>query len=452
MSSDRAPAGTELTDALWSRFGSLTRNDLPADVATAAKHCILDWFGCALPGSREPLTEILRDEFAVADGACSLVGSSHRSDPLRAAMVNGAAGHALDFDDTSIVMGGHATVPLLPAVLALAEERGRSGADVVTAYVVGMEVQSRIGTSIGGEHYRKGWHTTSTMGVFGAAAASAWLLGLDAAGFGATMGIAASNASGVKANFGTMTKPLHPGQAAERGLLAARLASRGYTANAAAIDGNQGLAQAAGVGSLDQERIDHWDAAWATPKTLFKFHAACHLTHAGIDATTSVLQGGVAPSDISSITLTVNPDILDVCGIVDPANGLEAKFSLRGTQALLLAGYDTAAVDTFTDGPIGDAGVRVEMDKVQIETDAELMTMRTIATIDAAGEEHRVDVDVSRPATDLDVQGRRLRAKFDALASPVLGAGQAAELGEALEAVDDVVAVDALMAMACPIT
>lgn len=452
MSSDRALAGTDFTNAMWDRFGSLQRNDLPDDVAAAARHCVLDWFGCAVAGSTEPLSQILREEFAAADGVCSLVGSQGKSDALRAAMVNGATGHALDFDDTSVVMGGHATVPLLPAVLALAEEQGKSGADVVTAYVVGMEVQSRIGTSIGGDHYRKGWHTTSTIGVFGAAAACSWILGLDAEGFGRAMGIAASNASGVKANFGTMTKPLHPGQAAERGLLAARLAARGYTANAAAIDGNQGLAQAAGDGSLDQERIDRWDNDWATPKTVFKFHAACHLTHAGIDATTSVLQGGMTAADITSITLTVNPDILDVCGIVDPTDGLEAKFSLRGTQALLLAGFDTAAIETFADGPISDADVRAEMAKVKIETDTDLMSMRTVATIDAAGEKHRVDVDVSRPATDLDDQGRRLRVKFDALAGPILGVVRTAELGDALEAIDDVASVATVLSMASPNT
>ena len=191
-------------------------------------------------------------------------------------MINGAAGHALDFDDTSAVMGAHASVPLLPAVLAVAEEQGRSGADVLTAYVVGMEVQSRIGTSIGTEHYAKGWHTTSTIGVFGAAAATSWLLGLDNEGFATAMGIAASSASGLKANFGTMTKPLHPGQAAERGVLAARLAARGYTANAEAIDGNQGFAQAAGSGALDGKRLARLADSWATPKTLFKYHAACH--------------------------------------------------------------------------------------------------------------------------------------------------------------------------------
>jgi len=423
---------SELTDRLWHRYGGLTLEDLPDDVVLVAQHCIIDWFGCALAGSREPLSQILRDEFAAAEGACTLVGSPLRAPALRAAMINGAAGHAIDFDDTSVVMGGHPTVPMLPAVLALAEEQGRTGADVVTAYVVGMEIQARIGQGIGPDHYREGWHTTSTIGVFGAAAASAWLLGLDAEGFGTAMGIAASNASGVKANFGTMTKPLHPGQAAERGLLAARLAARGYTANDGAVDANQGFAQAAGTGTLDDERINRYESTWLTPRTLFKFHAACHLTHAGIEATTSILAEGVDAASIERITLTVNPQILDVCGIADPTTGLEAKFSLRGTQALLVHGVDTAAASSFEDGPINRPEVQEFIDRVSIETDDSLHTMVTGVEVSTQSGTHTATVNVSRPAEDLVDQGAKLRRKFDALAAPVMAAEQAEVLGDQL--------------------
>lgn len=427
---------TELTDSLWARFGTLSPADLPDDVRTVANHCILDWFGCAVGGSAEPLALILQDEFTAGSGACTIVGTRRRGDVFRAALVNGAAGHALDFDDTSPLMGGHASVPLLPAVLAVAEAQGRSVADAVTAFVVGLEVQARIGMSIGTEHYGKGWHTTSTMGVFGAAAATCWLLGLDADGFGTAMGVAASNASGVKANFGTMTKPLHPGQAAERGVMAARLAARGFTANAAAVDGNQSLAQAAGSGSLDYQRIQQWSDRWATPRTLFKFHAACHLTHAGIEATTEVLRRiGVGPDntdDVQQVTLTVNPSILDVCGIPNPSNGLEAKFSLRGTQALLLNGVNTASSAAFGDEPINRPAVQSTIDRVVVQTDTALPQLATRVSVRSGGAEHDAHVDMGQPATDLDLQGHKLRAKFDALVQPILGDTGAATLGDLL--------------------
>ncbi|MEO1062272.1 MAG: MmgE/PrpD family protein [Actinomycetota bacterium] len=431
---------SDLTDRLWERFGTLTVDDLPADVATVAHHCVLDWLGCAVAGSREPLSGILRDELATETGACSLVGSNRRADPLRAAMLNGAAGHALDFDDTSQVMGGHASVPLLPAVLAAAEAGRGSGADVVAAYATGMEVQARIGAAIGADHYRRGWHTTSTIGVFGAAAGVARLLQLDAAGFGTAMGIAASSASGLKANFGTMTKPLHPGQAAERGLLAARLAAAGYTADSGAVDGNQGFAQAAGDGALDDAELERWTDRWATPRTLFKLHAACHLTHAGIEATSSIL-GDLDADEIDEIRLTVNPGILDVCGIPEPQTGLEAKFSLTGTQALVAHGADTAAVETFADEPIRRPEVQAFLGRVVIDTDPSLPTMATRVALTAGGSTVGAAADVSRPAADLDAQGARLRTKFVALAGPVLGGERARLLADridALTAIDDV--------------
>ena len=440
-------AVSTLTDRLWERFGRLTIDQIPTDVLAVAHQCILDWFGCALAGSREPLSRILQVELADGGGACSLVGTVRRTDLGRAALINGAAGHALDFDDSSAVMLGHPSAPVLPAVLAAAERDGRSGADALTAYVVGVEVQSRIGMAIGDEHYAKGWHTTSTVGVLGAAAAVGWLLGLDTAGLGAAMGIAASSSSGLKANFGTMTKPLHAGQAAERGLLAARLASRGYTAGRDAVDGSQGLAQAAGSGGLDYGRIDDWGDRWATTQALFKHHAACHCTHAGLEATRSLLTNGVNAEEIERITLTVNPSILDMCGIPEPATGLEAKFSLRGTQALLMAGVDTTTPASFEDGPINRADVQALLEKVRIQTDDTVGDLATRVEVLTPGGVHRAAGDVSRPAGDIGAQGELLRTKFDALASPVLGKTAAAALAERLSDLTAVAEVGDLLAL-----
>lgn len=443
-------AGSTLTDRLWERFGRLTIDQIPTGVLAVAHQCILDWFGCALAGSREPLSRILRDELAGDAGACSLVGTARRADPGRAALINGAAGHALDFDDSSAVMLGHPSAPVLPAVLAAAERDGQSGADALTAYVVGVEVQSRIGMAIGDEHYAKGWHTTSTVGVLGAAAAVGWLLDLDARGLATAMGIAASSASGLKANFGTMTKPLHAGQAAERGLLAARLASQGYTATPDAVDGSQGLAQAAGSGRLDLARIEEWGDGWATTQALFKHHAACHCTHAGLEATRSLLTNGVNGNEIERITVIVNPSILDMCGIPDPVTGLEAKFSLRGTQALLVAGADTSAVATYDDGPINRPDVQALMQKIVIETDNALGDLATLVEVVTTSGTHRACHDVSLPASDLVAQGAQLRNKFDALAVPVLGDAAAAVLAEGLKDLAAAPDIRDLMALSRP--
>ena len=418
---------SDLTARLWKRYGDLTRADLPADVERVAGQCALDWFGCTLAGSREPLSVILRGELH-DPGPASIVGTDRTAGVLAAALVNGAAGHALDFDDTHTVMNGHPTVPVLPAALALAEEQGRSGADLLCALVVGIEVECRVAAVLGPEHYAKGWHQTSTVGVFGAAAAAGWLLGLDDDAFGHAVGIAASGSAGLKANFGTMTKPLHAGHAAQWGLLAARLAAHGYTADPDAVGANQGLAQAAGGGALHPDRLDRHDDEWLTPRTLFKYHAACYLTHAGIEATSSLLDG----SRVETVTLTVHPSLLDVCGIPDPTTGLEAKFSLRGTQALTLAGVDTTDIANYDDATVDRHDIRALVERVTVTTDPSLSTTEAVVVVDGGGRRREATWDAGVPATDLDAQGRRLRSKFAALAGPVLGAGRADALADAL--------------------
>ncbi|MEM7272850.1 MAG: MmgE/PrpD family protein [Actinomycetota bacterium] len=436
--SGQPPNSDELAAALWASYGRLTVDDLPPEAVEVARHCILDWLGCTVAGSTEPLAGLLRDELGEVPGPATVIGTSSTTGMLQAAMINGATGHALDFDDTHTGMGGHPSVPVLPALLALAETTGASGAEVVAAFVTGMEIQCRLGDAIGGGHYARGWHKTSTIGVFGAAAACARLLGLDEEAFGNALGLAASNAAGLKANFGTMTKPYHAGHAAERGLLAARLASRGYTADHRAVGGRQGLAEAAGDGALRPDRLVGLGERWLIRDTLFKFHAACYLTHAGIEATRAVVvERSLAPEDIESVTVEVHPSLLDVCNIQHPTTGLEAKFSLRATQAFAVHGVDTARVDTFEDGPINEPAIQKLLDRVTVTTDPALTTTATrvaVATTDGAvsGRFH----DAGVPAADLDAQWEALAAKFGALAGPVLGEEAAARAVIAVRGVE----------------
>jgi 2-methylcitrate dehydratase PrpD len=402
---------------LWERWGCLTAADLPAEVAAVARHSILDWFACAVAGSAEPLSRILRDELVTADGEASIVGTSQRTAARTAALVNGAAGHALDYDDTHLAMGGHSTVPVFPAALALAEQLDGTGAELLAAFVAGVEIEARLGAGIGPSHYAKGWHATSTIGIFGATAAAARLLDLDAEQFGRAIGLAASQASGLKANFGTMTKPFHAGHAAERGLLAAQLARRGFTANPDALEANQGLAQAAGDGHWHVERMDA-PADWLLPQTLFKYHAACYLTHAAIEATSAL---AAAADAIDGVTVTVNPGNLDVCGIPRPRTGLETKFSLTATTAFTILGIDTTDPASFVDEHAVDERVRALIERVTVTTDDSLRNTQTRVEIVASGRTEVAEYDTGVPATDLDAQGAKLRAKFSNLTQPLLG-------------------------------
>ena len=406
---------------LWKQFGSLTVEAIPVDVEAVATQCILDWFACALAGQSEPLAHILRDEYGDVPGPATMLGSPTRVRTGHAALVNGAIGHALDFDDTHTGMGGHPTAPVFPAVLAVAEELGSTGAELLAAFVVGAEVEDRLGLALGSRPYARGWHVTSMVGVVGAAAGVARLLHLDAEQFTYALGIAASQASGLKVNFGTMTKPLHAGQAAERGVMAAKLAARGFTSSSEAIEGPQGLVQASGADELRRDRLDATDGQWLITETLFKYHAACYLTHAAIESA-GAMRGELGGRTVREVTVTVNPSLLGVCNIQEPRTGLEAKFSLRATTAIALLGDDTADPSTFNDRRIGEHDLQDLLHAVTIVTDESLASTQSHVRVALAGGA-TLDrtCDTGIPATDLTAQGVKLRAKFDALTASVIG-------------------------------
>lgn len=419
-------------EELWARYGSISLADVPPDAQARAAHSVLDWVGCVLAGSAEPLSAILRAEL-VEDrpGPVSVLGTGQRSDLQTAVLVNGAAGHALDYDDTNTVGGFHPSAPVLPAAWALAEAQGRTGADLLTAVVVGIEVGSRYGAAIGLEHYAKGWHTTSSIGVFGATAAAAWLLGLDAAQFGHAIGLAASLSSGVQANFGTMVKPFHAGHAAERGLLAARLARRGYIANPEAFDATAGLVEAAGSGAVDEERLAAVAGVWVVTRTLFKFHAACHGTHAAIESVLK-LRPQIDPDAVNRIEITVHPNIARVCKVVIPESGLEAKFSLPAATALALLGEDTADPGIFNRARVSAPDVDALMRRTEVRVTAtEVSPTESVVRIRGEAFDLTAKHDIGIPEPDLALQDARLRAKFERLAGPTLGPA-AADLADQL--------------------
>ena len=430
-----AVAERQITRALVDAVRTLRYEDVPDDAREVARHCILDFFGVALAGAREPLVDFLVDVVAKPESssAASLVGRSERATAVTAALVNGAAGHALDFDDAHIGMSGHPTVPVLPAVLALAEQRQADGKALLTAFVAGVELECRLGLLLGPRHYEIGFHSTGTLGTFGAAAAAAHLLGLDEAAWLHAMGLAGTQAAGLKSTFGSMGKPLHAGRAASTGLLCALLAQRGFTAAPNVLEVAQGFA-ATHAGALgDGASLDRVAGRFLIRDTLFKYHAACYLTHAPIEAARTIrARDRVSGDRVESVEVTVAPALLGVCNIQEPATGLEGKFSLRATTALTLLGRDTAELATYSDATMCDPALVQLRDRIRIVTDPALATTRAKVSIEAAGGRFSADADTGTPAADLSSQRDRLREKFDALATPVLGASRAAELAEAV--------------------
>jgi 2-methylcitrate dehydratase PrpD len=414
-----------VTAWLAARAAALRAADLPGPAVTIARHCILDWFGVTIAGASEPAVAILAGALQPGGGggAATLVGLAGRAPPLDAAMINGTASHALDFDDVNMAILGHPTVAVLPGLLALAEERGASQDDVLVAFVVGYDVACRVGALMSPGHYDRGFHCTSTVGSIGAAAACGRLLGLDAARMAMALGAAATQASGLKSMFGTMCKPLHAGMAARNGLLAARLAEAGFTSRPDALECAQGFARTQSPDFRPDAAMQDASADHHIRNNLFKYHAACYLTHGAIEAARTLrARPGASSNAIRAIALKVAPVTDRVCNLAAPATGLEAKFSLRLTVAMALAGRDTSAIGSYTDALTAEPELVRLRDLVAIEFVADRPEAWAEVTIETAdGTRHTAGHDAGEPDRDLDRQGARLAVKFGALAGPVLG-------------------------------
>jgi len=435
MDGSAISSGMNLTRTLAERAVAVSYDTLPERVREVARQCVLDYLGVGLAGADDELVRILLDELSEAGGAAqaAVIGHAARLPVGAAALVNGAIAHALDYDDVNLAMPGHPSVAILPALLALAEEKKASGKAVIAAFVAGYETCCRIGMTLRPGHYNRGFHATGTVGAFGAATACAHLLGLDAEATGRALGIAGTQSAGLKSQFGTMCKPFHAGKAAQNGLLAARLAARGFSSRPDIIECEQGF-------SATHAPEFHPEQALAEPKqgyhifnNLFKYHAACYMTHAPIECGRQLREQGVAPADIAAIKLAAHVAIDKVCNITAPTDGLEAKFSLRQTVAMALWGMDTASlgaysVTTATDPALVALRERVNFDFREDfpEAGAEI----TVALKD--GGKMTASFDAGIPMADIAAQGKRLGDKFDALAAPVAGVARARELCEAV--------------------
>jgi 2-methylcitrate dehydratase PrpD len=408
--------------------------DIPPATLKMAKLCVLDWFGLALAGSSEPLAVLLRNA-ALADGArpmATVIGSGRAFSPRQAALVNGAAGHALDYDDVNLAMRVHPTTVILPGVLALAEARGLSGRALLEAFVVGYEAGGMIGATLSASHYARGFHATGTIGTFAAAAACAHLLGLDEDKTAIAYGLAGSQAAGLKAQFGTMAKSLHAGRAAEAGLTSALWAQDGLTARPDILEHPRGFA------ATQTDGLPPGELGWsgyALGRNLFKYHAACFGTHGTLEAISALRRQGLRPEEVRAIRLKVDAGADAMCNIADPRTGLEAKFSLRFNAALALYGEDTADSDVYGYAIVTRPDLQATRDVTTVELAPpdwpEDVTEVSVTTHDGRTLVQRHDI--SLPPGDLTLQHERLHAKFLALAVPVIGQERSNDLAAAID-------------------
>jgi 2-methylcitrate dehydratase PrpD len=434
---------TDLTARVSDTVAGLRFADLPSVAVARATAAIADTVGCALAGVTSPavapVLDVVLDEGGHAQA--SIFGRPERVPASSAALVNGTAAHSLDFDDISSEMYGHPSVALVPALFAVAEKIGSPGRDIVAAYVAGYEVGAVVGRRVNPGHYDRGWHATATLGTLAAAGAVGRLLGLSSEQMRHALGIAASQAAGMRRQFGTDVKPLHAGLAARAGVLSAHLASRGMRADPAILDGSasDGFAALYGGPSLDtiaEAAVLHHELAIVTRGLQVKRHACCAATHTSIDAVLQLVAAhGLRADAIEAIECRINRIAAEVLRYHRPATALEAKFSLEFCVATaVLEGH--CGISQFTQARVEDSALRAVASRVHAQVDPSMsplgttpcrMTLRT-----RNGRTLTADVPAPRGSPDFPLTRDELRQKFVACAGMRLQEADAACLFERL--------------------
>ena len=436
-----------LTGRLARFAAGLRFADLPAAAVERAKASMLDAVGCALAGS------VTHDAMPVAAMAAAeggapvaqVFGRDLRLPPAAAALANGAAGHALDFDDSSPPMIGHPSVSLVSALLALAERDGASGEAVIAAYAAGLEAAARLGRHLNPAHYAAGWHATATLGTLGAAVGAASLLGLDADRIRMAIGIAASSAGGIRKNFGSAVKPLHAGFAARNGVVAALLAHHGLEADGAALDGERGFIDVfRGEGSPDFSQVTF---GGDQPLELvasgvgIKRYACCGCTHSALDALLELRAAhSPSPDAVARIHCTMNALVPDILVHRRPTTPAQAKFSMEYCLAVGLIDGD-CGIEQFTAARVGDPAVQALLRRVETSVDSAIVYRNgvypgtvTVELRDGTVLRRHAEEAKGHPDRPLSIDD--LRRKFLSCARIALPAERAAEAFGALAALE----------------
>lgn len=414
-----------------------------------AHRTLINWLGCAIGASRHEAAEAALAAIAVLEPApqATVLGRKERVDVASAALVNGITSHTFDFDDTHLKTIIHPAGPVASSLLALAELTGASGRQLIDSLVLGIDVFCRIGNVMYPDHYDRGWHITGSAGSLGAAAGCARLLGLDIHKTQMALGIAASQPIGIREQFGTMTKPFHPGAAARAGLMAALLARNGFTASPKAIEAPRGMVQTISTKCDWREAIDELGQRFEISFNTYKPFACGIVIHPSIDACTQLRTKGVKPEEVERIELRVHPLVLELTGKKAPADGLQAKFSV----------YHGCAVGLI----FGRAGEEEFSDDIVNRPDIVALRSKVVALIDDAIEEASADVtailkngrrvhvfvkhaigSLQNPMTD-----SQLEMKFHALSDAILGEEVTSRLIESCWRVADLADIRALVAL-----
>jgi 2-methylcitrate dehydratase PrpD len=422
-----ASAETPVTKILAEFVADFKSSHLPAEVRHQVARGLVNWAGCAIGGSRHAAVTNALAAFGpfIGVGQSSVLGRSERVDALHAALFNGISSHVLDFDDTHHATLVHPSGPVLSAMLALAQFQTIDGPTFVESIALGIEVECRIALGVCPAHYDIGWHVTSTVGGFGAAAAVGHALKLNAKQMAWAFGIAATQASGLREVFGTMCKSLHPGRAAQSGLSAALMARAGFTSSERVIEAPRGFARVMSTHSHLNDTIEGLGEKWVVMDNAFKPYACGLVIHPVIDGCASLYAKQLfKPQEIASLHLRVNPLVVELTGKPQPMTGLEGKFSVYHSAAIVsLTGFSSSK--HYTDSAVRGDDVTALRKKVTVEVDTSIRVDEAHITVtlqDGATHHHHVDHalgSLERPMSDAN-----LNQKFIDLVSDILPASQ----------------------------
>lgn len=438
-----------VTRAFCARMASVQFTDLPKKAIDEGKRGVLDWLGCALAGSRHPTLDRLLAVLQEVGGKpqATVFGRGLRLGFVDAPIANGQAGHLLDYDDTH--MGGtllHTSSPTLAALFSVAERGRVSGAAFLLAYAVGFEAGVRTGQSAPG-HHRGGWHLTGTLGSIAAGVAAGKLISLDGERLAHAMAIAATQSAGMQQNRGTMCKAFHAGKAASSGVLAALLAERGFDGSLEIIEGKRGYCRIYSDVAAPNALIDQLGTRWEITRNGHKPYACGVVLHPVIDAVIAIRSAAdIDPARIETIELRVNPLVVSVTGVEEPATGLQSKFSVYHSAAVAL--IDGAArIPQFTDERANDPVVIALRRKVKATIDESLGNDQAEAVVVVDGVRHRAFIEHATGTADNPMSEAALEAKFMANAEPVIGRDRAQQVRDLVQGLDRLADVGELIGL-----
>ncbi len=432
-----------------AEFAVSTRfEDLPERVVHEAKRDVINLMGVALYSSVDPSLKILTDMFEAegANGRARIWGTGKKTSLGNAALANGYTGHLEDYDDTHFPTVIHPSAPTVPAAWAMAEANARSGKDMLAAVALGIEVCCRLGVSMHPWHYDEGWHITGTMGVFGGAVAAGKMNSLNVDQMVAALGISGSQAAGLRENFGTMTKPMHAGRAAQAGVVSALLAKGGFTATTAIIEGRRGVAEVMSGGRDLSRATDALGQRWEVFQNGLKPYSCGVVSHPAIDAAIAIrAKAGFNADAVESIEAFVHPLVPELMGRMEPTTGLEGKFSCAHCISVGLV--DGAAYpDQYSDAKVADPRLTALRRKVKFTIDpntAEDAVRLRLTMRDGSVIEESVTHASGSPENPLSDD--KVSEKFLSLASKPLGNAEAKSILEGLWRLEDAKLLEGLV-------